>query len=179
MVEMGGLGPFITMKLVKVLSSANVPPAPQPVHQLDQTTPSKTPSIGPSARSSPTATPPPRPTLVATENLPDDLGSFLNLHACHDEGSTLSSTDLLARYNSSRRKSERSPISQRRLGDTMNTLGYRKKIRLAGGRIHYQGLKWVEADAREIHEATAATSQTPPRRKNGAARVGTSCAPSW
>jgi len=169
LVEMGGLGPFITMKLVKVLSSANVPPAPQPVPQLDQTTPSKTPSIGPPVRSSPTATPPPRPTLVTTENLPDDLGSFLNLHARRDEGSTLSSTDLLARYNSSRRKSERSPVSQRRLGDTMNMLGYRKKIRLAGGRIHYQGLEWVEADAREIHEATAATSQTPPRHKNGAA----------
>ena len=38
----------------------------------------------------------------------------------------------------------------------MNALGYRKKLRLAGGRVHYQGLAWVKP------EAQAAPNRSPP-----------------
>jgi hypothetical protein len=56
----------------------------------------------------------------------------------------LGSTDLLERYNGSRRKRGRPEITQRRFGDTMSVLGYRNKLRLSGGRVHYQGLAWAE-----------------------------------
>jgi hypothetical protein len=32
----------------------------------------------------------------------------------------------------------------------MNALGYRKKLRLAGGRVHYQGLAWVKPEAQAV-----------------------------
>jgi hypothetical protein len=70
------------------------------------------------------------------ENLESDLKRFLNLHARQDEGSTLGSTDLLARYNRSRRKRDLPTVNQRRFGDTMNALGHSKKLRLSGGRVH-------------------------------------------
>jgi hypothetical protein len=66
---------------------------------------------------------------VGTENLEGDLERFLNLHARRDEGSTLGSTDLLARYNDSRRKRGLPTVNQRRFGDTMNALGHSKKLR--------------------------------------------------
>ena len=148
LVEMGGLGPFVTMSLAKFPRQVKVPvvvpttpeSAPRPDHaaleetrRIDQ----------PTGTSSSTA-----PRLIysaeSAENLENDLGRFLNLHARRDEGSTLGSTDLLARYNGSRRKRGLPTVNQRRFGDTMNALGHSKKLRLSGGRVHYQGLTWVE-----------------------------------
>jgi hypothetical protein len=135
LVEMGGLGPFVTMNLAKDLRATKVPAVAQPA---------QTP-IKPPATSSPTPAHGPNLFSPATENLQSDLGRFLNLHAQRKEGSTLGSSELLGGYNSSRRKSGRSEVSQRRFGDTMSALGYRK-LRLGGGRVHYQGLAWMEAD---------------------------------
>jgi hypothetical protein len=63
----------------------------------------------------------------------------------------LGSTDLLTRYNRSRRMRGYSEVTQRRLGDAMSALGHRQKLRLSGGRVHYQGLAWGEPDP--IHVA--------------------------
>jgi hypothetical protein len=126
---------------VPVVVPNTPPPAPQPdhtaePHRLDQAT----------GTSSSTA-----PRLIysaaGAENLESDLERFLNLHARRDEGSTLGSTDLLARYNGSRRKRGLPTVNQRRFGDTMNALGLSKKLRLSGGRIHYQGLTWAEPNS--------------------------------
>jgi hypothetical protein len=83
---------------------------------------------------------------VRHENLESDLRRFLNLQTRLLEGSTLGSTDLLARYNGSRCKRGEAEITQRRFGDAMNALGYRMKLRQSGGRVHYQGLAWAVED---------------------------------
>jgi hypothetical protein len=196
LVEMGGLGPFITMNLAKVPQSAKVPLAPKvpktakvPEGSAPQKASRKQPQeLG--RGSTPLSSEPQRPSLIYSAVAPPaitlDLERFLDRHAHHGGGSVVGSSEVLARYNRSRRERGLPEISQRRLGDAMRSLGYHNKPRIADGRIHYQGLAWVQADARELHEVTAkdiraspATSQTPPRHKNGAARVGTSCAPSW
>ena len=154
LVELGGFGPFVTMSLAKVPKPMKVPvvvpttpePVPQPdhtalveTHRFEQTT----------GTSSSTA---PRPQLIYSgtgpENLESDLGRFLNLHARRDEGSTLGSTDLLARYNGSRRKRGCPEVTHRSFGDAMNALGHRKRLRLSGGRVHYQGLASARSRAR-------------------------------
>jgi hypothetical protein len=81
---------------------------------------------------------------VRTENVENDLRRFLNLHTQSREGSTLGSTDLLERYNGSRRKRSEPEVTQRRFGDAMHALGYRMKLRQSGGRVHYQGLTWAD-----------------------------------
>jgi hypothetical protein len=148
LVEMGGLGPFVTMSLAKVPRPPNVPaeipttrePAPEPDHTaIGETHPFERPT----GTSSSTA-----PRLIYSsagpESLESDLGRFLNHHVRRDERSSLGSTDLLARYNGSRRKRGLPSVNQRRFGDTMNALGYCKKVRLSGGRVHYQELTWAE-----------------------------------
>jgi len=161
LVEMGGLGPFVTMNLAKVLKKTKVPAAAQSIAQPAQTPLSESLPIEPPATSSPT--PAHRPNLfsAATENLQSDIGRFLNLHAQRKEGSTLGSSELLGRYNSSRRKSGRSQVSQRRFGDAMNALGYRK-LRLGGGRVHYRGLTWVAADVHAAHEVAKSSYRPAP-----------------
>jgi hypothetical protein len=148
LVEMGGLGPFVTMSLAKVPRPMNVPvvipttpePAPQPDHTaLRETHPFEQPT-GTSSSAAPRLI----YSAVGPEKLASDLEKFLNLHARRDEASTLGSTDLLARYNGSRRKRGLPSVNQRRFGDTMNALGHSKKLRLSGGRVHYQGLTWGE-----------------------------------
>jgi hypothetical protein len=152
LVEMGGLGPFVTMNLANLLRPAKVP-ADQ------QSTPLKgeqTLLTEPLGLEPPAELPrklPLTPIVLATENLQDDLGSFLNLHVRRTEGFTLSSTELLVRYNGSRREGGRSQVSQRRFGDTMNALGYRKKSRLASGHVHYQGLAWMKPEAPQLKPA--------------------------
>jgi hypothetical protein len=150
LVEMGGLGPFVTVSLAKDRRTtkvpAKVPPAPDPSPQPVPTVPADTPQVQLPAGASPSGAM--RPRLIypgaSQENLESDLGRFLNLHACRDEGSTLASSDLLARYNGSRRKRGSAEVTQRRFGDTMRALGYRTKLRLTGGRVHYQGLAWAD-----------------------------------
>ena len=163
LVEMGGLGPFVTMNLAKVLRTTQLSAA-QSIAQPAQTPLSKSLPIEPPATSSPT--PAHRPNLfsAATENLQSDIGRFLNLHAQRKEGSALGSSELLGRYNSSRRKSGRSQVSQRRFGDTMNALGYRK-LRLGGGRVHYHGLTWVVADVHAAHEVAKSSYRPVPNNK--------------
>ena len=169
LVEMGGLGPFVTMNLAKALRK--VPAVAQPA----ETPLSKSLAIKPPATSSPTPAHDPNLLSAATENLQSDIGRFLNLRARRKEGSTLGSSELLGRYNSSRRKSGRSQVSQRRFGDTMSALGYRK-LRLDGGRVHYQGLAWVEANTparndaagESQHRQMPSNKPAPSRHNNGA-----------
>ena len=148
LVEMGGLGPFVTMSLAKVPRQVKAPGvvpttperAPHPDHAaLEENRPIEQPT-GTSSSTAPRLI----YTSIGPENLPSDLERFLNLHARRDEGSTLGSTDLLARYNRSRRKRGCPEVTQRSFGDSMNALGHSKKLRLSGGRIHYQGLTWAE-----------------------------------
>jgi hypothetical protein len=175
LVEMGGLGPFVTMNLAKVLRTMKVPAAAQSIAQAAQTPLSESLPIEPPTTSSPMPVQRPNPFSAATENLQSDLGRFLNLHAQRKEGSTLGSSELLGRYNSSRRKSGRSQVSQRRFGDTMNALGY-GKLRLNGGRVHYLGLAWAEAntparnDAARLsqHRQMPSNKPAPSRHNNGA-----------
>ena len=147
LVEMGGLGPFVTMNLAKAPRPAKVPVAPEPTPQPAQTALGETPQFEPPAGTSPSGDM--RPRLIysaaASENLESDLGRFLSLHTRPSEGSTLGSTDLLASYNGWRRKRGCPRVTQRRFGDAMSALGYRDKPRLCGGRVHYQGLAWVDA----------------------------------
>jgi hypothetical protein len=147
LVEMGGLGPFVTMSLAKVPRPMKVPPEPEPFLKSKQTAPGEPPSVEPAAPTSSSAVQHPRLiySMVGPENLESDLGKFLKVHARQVEGFTLGSTDLLARYNGWRGKRGLPLVTQRRFGDSMSGLGYRKKLRLSGGRIHYQGLVWAEA----------------------------------
>jgi hypothetical protein len=148
LVEMGGLGPFVTMSLAKVPKPMKAPmevpntpqPAPQPdhkalgePHRLEQATGTSS-STGPRLIHS----------AAGPEDVKSDLARFLNLHARRDEGSTLGSTNLLARYNGSRRKRGCPEVTQRSFGDAMNALGHSMKLRLSGGRVHYQGLTWAD-----------------------------------
>src|SRR5262245_43635839 len=132
LVELGGLGPFVTMSLAKVPKppkvSAEFPPTREPAPEPDHTALGETPRLEqPNGTSSSTA-----PRLIysveGAENLESDLERFLNLHARRDDGCTLGSTDLLARYNGSRRERGLPTANQRRFGDTMNALGHSKKL---------------------------------------------------
>jgi len=149
-VEMGGLGPFITMRLANVPRAEKVPAAPEPNPLTEQGTPGAT-QFERFAGTSPSKVI--RPRLVFSgarpENLESDLGRFLALHAQPREGSSLGSTDLLARYNGSRRKRGEPDVTQRRFGDTMNALGHLKH-RLCGGRVHYRGLAWAKTDRSRV-----------------------------
>src|SRR5262245_33598869 len=98
LVEMGGLGPFVTMSLAKVPRptkvSVEIPrtrePAPEPDHTaLAETHPFEQPT-GTSSSTTPRLI----YSSVGPENLASDLERFLNLHARRVEGSTLGSTDL-------------------------------------------------------------------------------------
>jgi hypothetical protein len=139
LVELGGLGPFITMNLAKV---------PEEKKVLANSAPPPRTTIGRTflnGRKAPTAVPLSRrvvPVAPSRDDVGKDLGGFLDHHACRDEHSALSSAELLARYNRFRREHGLEEISQRRLGDAMAVLGYRDKARLCGGRIHYRGLAW-------------------------------------
>ena len=150
LVEMGGLGPFITMNLAKVPQTHEGSSRPGAHPRPQQTAAGETTQLP--ARSLPGRAM--RPKLIysapASESLESDLRRFLNLHARRDEGSTLGSTDLLARYNGSRRKRGCPEITQRNFGDTMGELGHRKKRRLSGGRVHYQGLAWARPDPKTL-----------------------------
>ena len=148
LMELGGLGPFVTMSLAKVPRPMNIPgdlpTAPEPASQTDRTAISGTPQPEQATGTSSGTAPRLIYSAAGAENLESDLGRFLNLHARRDERSTLGSTDLLARYNGSRRKRGLTTVNQRRFGDTMNALGHSKKLRLSGGRVHYLGLTWAE-----------------------------------
>jgi hypothetical protein len=158
LVEMGGLGPFVTMSLAKV-PRLEVPVKASAAPEPEQTAPGKRPSLEPPAGASPNDAMRPRliHSAAGSENLESDLGRFLNLHARPREGSTLGSTELLARYNGSRQKRGYPVVTQRRFGDTMSALGHRQKLRHSGGRIHYQGLAWAESGVR--HDATCRSSR--------------------
>jgi hypothetical protein len=147
LVEMGGLGPFITMNLAKGSQRMKVPAgmkvpteATEPFIPPSETNPSrKTEPTRPSSGD--------RPRLVFSagpEDLKGDLRKFLNLHTQELEGSALGSTGLLTRYNSSRGERGLAKVSQRRFGDAMMGLGHCRKLRLSGGHVHYQGLSWLE-----------------------------------
>jgi hypothetical protein len=150
LVELGGLGPFVTMSMAKVPRPMKVPvvvpTAPEPTPQQDCMPQGEPDRLEQATGTS--SNPTTRPRLIystlGSANLESDLETFLNLHARRDEGSTLGSTDLLAHYNGSRHKRGLPTVNQRRFGDTMNVLGHNKKLRLSGGRVHYQGLTWVE-----------------------------------
>ena len=146
LVEMGGLGPFITMNLAKVPQTAKVPKtAKVPEGSAPEKASRRQPQeLG--RASTPPSPEPQRPSLIHSAVAPPaitlDLERFLDRHAHHGGGSAVGSSELLARYNRSRRERGLPEISQRRLGDAMRALGHHKKPRLADGRIHYQGLAW-------------------------------------
>ena len=178
LVEMGGLGPFVTMSLAKVPKPMKVPVVvpitPELALQPDHTAPVETHRFDQASGTSSTA---PRPQLiysaVGPENLESDLRRFLNLHARRDEGSTLGSTDLLARYNGSLRNRGCPEVTHRSFGDAMNALGHRKRLRLSGGRVHYQGLAWARSRARGDPQTTRRFDDN---RQDLAGRVSTSLA---
>jgi hypothetical protein len=130
LVEMGGLGPFITMNLAKVSKTANVPEGSAP-EKASRRQPQE---LG---RGSTPPSPEPRPpTLIHSAVAPPaitlDLERFLDRHAHRGGGSAVGSSEVLARYNRSRRERGLPEISQRRLGDAMRALGHHNKLRLAG-----------------------------------------------
>jgi hypothetical protein len=139
LVELGGLGPFITMNLAKVSEEKNVLANSAPPPRTTGRT-----FLNGRKAAAPAALAPPRAIRVAPsrDDLGNNLGRFLDCNARCDEHSALSSAELLARYNRFRREHGLEEISQRRLGDAMAVLGYRDKARLCGGRIHYRGLAW-------------------------------------
>jgi hypothetical protein len=145
LVELGGLGPFITMNLAKVREEKKVlANSDPPTRRAGRTFLN--------GRKAPTAEPAsPRvvPVAPSLDDVRNDLGRFLDRHARRDEHSALSSAELLARYNWFRRERGLEGISQRRLGDAMAALGHRYKVRLSGGRIHYSGLAW-SSDSLEV-----------------------------
>jgi hypothetical protein len=140
LVELGGLGPFITMNLAKVPEEtkvlANSAPPPRTTGRtfLNKRKPAASAAV------------PAGPQLVRVDlswdDVEKDLGRFLDGRTRRGEPSALSSAELLAHYNRSRYERGQSEISQRRLGDTMAALGYTNKARLSDGRIHYCGLAW-------------------------------------
>ena len=144
LVEVGGLGPLITMNLAKVPRPVKVPGATS----SERAAPSRPPALGRAAGSPVAAASRPRliHSAAGAEDIETDLGRFLNSHARREERSALGSSDLLGRYNDHRRERGLTAVSQRRLGDAMGVLGHRNKQRHSGGRVHYQGLAWVDAD---------------------------------
>jgi hypothetical protein len=151
LVEMGGLGPFITVNLARVPLAPKVPKtAKVPEGSAPEKASRRQRQV--LGRASPELSPEPRrPSLihsaVALPPITLDLERFLDRHAHRGGGSVVGSSEMLARYNRSRRERGLPEISQRRLGDAMRTLGHNNKPRLADGRIHYQGLAWREPDA--------------------------------
>jgi hypothetical protein len=147
LVEMGGLGPFITMSLAKNQRTMKVPKSMKvPDEETNATIPpggnTPLPQI---VESSPSAGERPRLVFSAgSEDIGADLRRFLHLHTKGEERSALGSTELLERFNSSRKKRGFPAVSQRRFGDAMTTLGHCKKVRLSGGHVHYKGLRWLE-----------------------------------
>jgi hypothetical protein len=141
LVELGGLGPFISMNLAKVPEEKKVlaNSAPPPRTTIGRTFLNGTKAAAP-------AVVPAGPQLVRVDlsrnDVEKDLGRFLDGWTRRDEHSALSSTQLLARYNRCRREHGLEEISQRRLGDAMGVLGHRDKVRLSGGRTFYRGLAW-------------------------------------
>jgi hypothetical protein len=142
LVELGGLGPFITMNLAKVPRATKIPAAEFATSPSAST---ETASLKQAIGSSPD--PGQRPRLVFSagpEDLKSDLGRFLQLHTLKEESSVLGSTDLLARYNGSRGKRGLPEVSQRRFGDAMSSLGHCRKVRLSSGHVHYKGLAMLQ-----------------------------------
>jgi len=90
----------------------------------------------------------------ASDALEKDLRMFLESRIRRDEDSALASGELLAHFNHFRRAHGLEEISQRRLGDTMANLGYRTKMRLSGGRVHYGHLAWT-SDALDLAALSA------------------------
>ena len=183
LVEMGGLGPFLTVNLAKVPQTAKVPKAPKVPEGSAPEKASRRQPQGLGRGSASHSTERQRPSLIhsamSSPATTLDLEKFLDRHAHRGGGSVVGSSELLARYNRSRRERGLPEISQRRVGDAMRALGHNNKPRLADGRIHYQGLAWVEADARKIHEATAKDIRASPRHEYGAARSEPLAPPSW
>jgi hypothetical protein len=150
LVEMGGLGPFVTMNLAKVPQTAKVPKTAKVPEGSAPEKASRRQRQG-LGRASPELSPEPRhPILIHSAVAPPtitlDLERFLDRHAHRGGGPAVGSSEVLARYNRSRRERGLPEISQRRLGDAMRALGHNNKSRLADGRIHYQGLAWREPD---------------------------------
>jgi hypothetical protein len=152
LVEIGGLGPFITMSLAKVPRIMKDAPPSERTPEQKRGVAREAAALEPLASLSFSAAQ--RLRLIRSagvpENLESDLGRFLAHHARPNDRSTLGSTELMARYNASRRKRGEPEITQRRFGDAMNALGHRKKLRLSGGRVHYQGLVWAETDRLQV-----------------------------
>ena len=124
--------------------SVVVPTTPEPAPPPDQTALEKTRRFEQAAGVSSSTAPRLIYSAAGPESLESDLGRFLNYHVRRDEWSTLGSSDLRARYNGSRRERGLPTVNHRRFGDTMNALAYSKKLRLSGGRVHYQGVTWAE-----------------------------------
>jgi hypothetical protein len=142
LVEMGGLGPFITMHLAKVPGATMGTAAEEPIPPIAH---AETVSLTQAVGSSSNAGQGPRLVFSArTEDLERDLTKFLHLHTHSEESSVVGSTDLLARYNGSRGKRGLPTVSQRRFGDAMSSLGHHRKVRLSGGHVHYRGLSWLQ-----------------------------------
>jgi hypothetical protein len=138
LVELGGLGPFITMNLAKV-------PEQRKVLTNSAPPPKTTSRTFLNGRKVPAAVPARLQVVrvaLARDDVEQDLGRFLDGRTRRDEHSALGSSELLARYNHSRRERGLEEISQRRLGDAMAALGHRDKVRHTSGRIHYRGLAW-------------------------------------
>jgi hypothetical protein len=151
LVEMGGLGPFVTMNLAKVPHSAKVPKTTKVSEGSAPEKASRKQSQKLERAFPPPSLEPQRPSLihsaVALPPITLDLERFLDRHAYRDGRSAVGSSELLTRHNRSRRERGLPEVSQRRLGDAMGALGHRNKLRLVSGRIHYQGLAWREPDA--------------------------------
>jgi hypothetical protein len=145
LVELGGFGPFITMKLAMDLKKRKVPSNPSPAPKSKRHGPIRRRPRSPSPGKS--KGPIIVPFTVSPATLENDLRSFLDRHSRRDERSALGSSELLTRYNRSRCERRLPEISQRRLGDAMGALGYRQKPRLSGGRIHYGGMAWARGTA--------------------------------
>jgi hypothetical protein len=138
LVEMGGFGPFIATNLAKVPNATKVPTAAEPPSTAARAKTASSKRAEGSSRSSG------HHPWVVPEDMKGDLGWFLRFHTSRQEGSALGSTELLARYNGSRRKRGLAAVSQRRFGDAMNALGHCRKIRQCGGQVYYRGLAWVQ-----------------------------------
>src|SRR6185295_6274517 len=95
LVEMGGLGPFITMSLFRVVGSTKVPEkvptAPRPSPQSKERAGIEIAPVERLARVSPIGAQGPQLVYSALgpEDLEIDIRRFLNLHARQSEGSTL------------------------------------------------------------------------------------------
>ncbi len=180
LVEMGGLGPFITLNLAKVPQTTKVPEGSAPEKTLRK----QPPALG---RAPPPRSPEPqRPRLIhsAVAPLPMtiDLERFLDRHAHRDDRTAVGSSELLARYNFSLQQRGLPETSQRRLGDAMRALGHHNKPRLADGRIHYQGFAWREPDTSAKPGSASRLSQrrrepqpqtvAPSRTMNGEVSMG-------